>query len=72
MHTDKRLMPTNTKNWASVNLFVSEKHDKPMATIWMNRVQGSLKSESNNIFQTWNPIIRVSEEHKLVFDLQLK
>jgi predicted NAD/FAD-binding protein len=65
VHTDSNLMPKNKRNWASVNLFVSKKFNKPMATIWMNKVQKELKGESKNIFQTWNPIKKISEEHKL-------
>lgn len=56
VHTDLRLAPSNRRHWAPVNLVVSREHDKPMATIWMNRVQPSLR-ELSPVFQTWNPII---------------
>eukprot|EP01114_Cavostelium_apophysatum_P013863 TRINITY_DN3452_c0_g1_i2.p1 TRINITY_DN3452_c0_g1~~TRINITY_DN3452_c0_g1_i2.p1 ORF type:complete len:490 (+),score=98.30 TRINITY_DN3452_c0_g1_i2:122-1591(+) len=65
VHTDSKLMPANRADWSSVNLFVSDKFDKPMATIWMNRVQNSLKDQPVDVFQTWNPIMDVSEKNKL-------
>jgi predicted NAD/FAD-binding protein len=39
-----------------VNFILESGETKPMATIWMNRVQPSLK-KSADVFQTWNPII---------------
>lgn len=56
VHTDVRLAPPERRHWAPVNVVVSRDHDKPMATIWMNRVQPSLRALSP-VFQTWNPII---------------
>lgn len=56
VHTDTRLAPRDRRHWAPVNLVVSPDHDKPMATIWMNRVQPALSGLSP-VFQTWNPII---------------
>jgi uncharacterized protein len=56
VHTDVRLAPRERRHWAPVNLVVSREHDKPMATIWMNRVQPSLRGLSP-VFQTWNPIL---------------
>lgn len=55
VHTDARLAPADRRHWAPVNLIQSPEHDKPMATIWMNRVQPSLR-ETSPVFQTWNPI----------------
>lgn len=55
VHTDARLAPADRRHWAPVNLIQSPEHDKPMATIWMNRVQPSLRATSP-VFQTWNPI----------------
>ncbi len=55
VHTDARLAPADRRHWAPVNLIQSPEHDKPMATIWMNRVQPSLRDVSP-VFQTWNPI----------------
>lgn len=56
VHTDARLAPSDRRHWAPVNLVVGPEHDKPMATIWMNRVQPALR-EFSPVFQTWNPII---------------
>ena len=56
VHTDARLAPRERRHWAPVNVVVSHEHDKPMATIWMNRVQPALR-ELSPVFQTWNPII---------------
>ncbi len=55
VHTDARLAPTDRRHWAPVNLIQGPEHDKPMATIWMNRVQPSLR-DTSPVFQTWNPI----------------
>jgi uncharacterized protein len=55
VHTDTRLAPADRRHWAPVNLIQSPEHDKPMATIWMNRVQPSLR-DTSPVFQTWNPI----------------
>jgi uncharacterized protein len=56
VHTDTRLAPAERRHWAPVNLVRSAAHDKPMATIWMNKVQPALR-DCSPVFQTWNPII---------------
>lgn len=56
VHDDARLAPRQRRHWAPVNLVVSEVHDKPMATIWMNRVQPALR-DAAPVFQTWNPLV---------------
>ena len=61
MHTDQRLAPRDRAHWAPVNLITSDAHDKPMATIWMNRVQPGLAA-SAPVFQTWNPIVEPRAE----------
>jgi predicted NAD/FAD-binding protein len=61
VHTDTRLAPPERSHWAPVNLVLSDAHDKPMATIWMNRVQPALRTASP-VFQTWNPIIEPRED----------
>lgn len=61
VHTDPRLAPHERRHWAPVNLIVSDAHDKPMATIWMNRVQPALRRRSP-VFQTWNPILEPRPE----------
>lgn len=59
VHTDPRLAPADRRHWASVNLIQAPEHDKPMATIWMNRVQPALR-DASPVFQTWNPIVEPS------------
>ena len=61
IHTDARLAPADRRHWAPVNVVLSAEHDKPMATIWMNRVQPTLRG-SSPVFQTWNPIIDPAPE----------
>lgn len=56
VHEDPRLAPRDRRRWAPVNLICSPEHDKPMATIWMNRVQPTLAG-GTPVFQTWNPIV---------------
>jgi predicted NAD/FAD-binding protein len=61
VHTDPRLAPRDRAHWAPVNMITSSAHDKPMATIWMNRVQPALAAASP-VFQTWNPILEPRAE----------
>ena len=56
MHRDRALAPRRKRDWSPVNFILESGETKPMATIWMNRVQPSLK-KSADVFQTWNPII---------------
>ncbi|MEY4609210.1 MAG: hypothetical protein RL625_1427 [Gemmatimonadota bacterium] len=56
VHTDARLAPRDRRRWAPVNMIIDPQLDRPMATIWMNRVQPSLAGGSP-VFQTWNPIV---------------
>lgn len=61
VHTDPRLAPRDRRYWAPVNIITTEAHDRPMATIWMNKVQPELRAKSP-VFQTWNPIIDARPE----------
>ncbi|MFM2139941.1 MAG: hypothetical protein RLZZ25_206 [Gemmatimonadota bacterium] len=56
VHTDPRLAPRDRRRWAPVNMVIDPLLDRPMATIWMNRVQPTLAGGSP-VFQTWNPIV---------------
>jgi predicted NAD/FAD-binding protein len=56
MHTDTSLLPADRSAWAPVNLAVSQAHDRPMSTIWMNAVQPALRHASP-IFQTVGPMV---------------
>ena len=61
VHTDARLAPPDRRHWAPVNLIQSPEHDKPMATIWLNRVQPALR-DASPVFQTWNPVLEPRAE----------
>jgi predicted NAD/FAD-binding protein len=61
VHTDTRLAPRDRRYWAPVNIVTTDAHDKPMATIWMNKVQPELRAKSP-VFQTWNPILDARPE----------
>ena len=61
VHSDPTLAPRDRRHWAPVNLITSREHDRPMATIWLNKVQPALKRGSA-IFQTWNPLRSPREE----------
>lgn len=56
VHSDPALAPRERRHWAPVNLITSPEHDKPMATIWLNKVQPGLQKVSP-VFQTWNPLL---------------
>jgi len=56
MHCDPALAPRDQRDWAPVNFILESGQSKPMATIWMNRVQPALRN-SPDVFQTWNPIV---------------
>jgi len=56
VHTDTRLAPRSRKAWKPINVMVSDDHEAPMTTIWLNRVQDGLQ-DASPIFQTWNPVV---------------
>lgn len=56
LHTDERLMPVDKRNWTSLNMLIDESASMPQATIWMNRAQTNLNTQTN-IFQTWSPLL---------------
>ncbi len=59
VHRDPALAPRDRRHWAPVNLITSAEHDKPMATIWLNKVQPGLQ-KGPPVFQTWNPLLAPS------------
>lgn len=61
VHGDVALAPRDRRHWAPVNLITSAEHDRPMATIWLNKVQPALKGGAP-VFQTWNPLLRPRED----------
>ncbi|MGJ8670261.1 MAG: NAD(P)-binding protein [Oceanococcus sp.] len=56
VHTDERLMPAKRKHWSPVNFLVDEQSDRPMASIWLNKVLPVAKGTQDAI-QTWNPLL---------------
>jgi len=61
VHGDINLIPSADKDRAPVNFLVDKKQDKPMASIWLNKIYPSLKN-SSPLFQTWNPTITPDEK----------
>lgn len=55
MHRDHRLAPAQRATWSPVNYMLSDKHDRPMITIWVNALIPSHASTPEPVFQTLNP-----------------
>jgi len=70
IHSDTALAPTNRKDWAPVNFLLSDQHDKPMASIWMNKIYPQLANQAP-IFETWNPFQPVAAD-KVLIDAQVE
>lgn len=60
MHRDVNLAPHDRKTWAPVNYLLSDRHDRPMITIWANALLPSYSSDVP-MFQTINPYIEADE-----------
>nr|WP_315491137.1 FAD-dependent oxidoreductase [uncultured Rhodoferax sp.] len=56
MHHDVRLMPANRKDWGPVNYILSPQHDRPMVSIWVNRLLPAYQ-DARPLFQTINPMV---------------
>ena len=56
VHTDPALMPARRKDWSPVNFFVESTAERPMATIWLNKVL-PVAAGTPDAYQTWNPLI---------------
>lgn len=61
MHNDARLMPASQKDWGPVNYVMSPKFDRPMISIWVNRLLPSYQ-HAKPLFQTINPMLEPSPE----------
>ena len=55
VHQDEDVMPRNKKDWAAVNYQLTEQHDLPKASIWINRSEPDFKGIDTQYFQTLNP-----------------
>lgn len=60
VHGDIRLIPAADKDRAPVNFLVDQQQDKPMSSIWLNKIYPALHN-SSPLFQTWNPTITPDE-----------
>lgn len=56
VHGDTRVAPPENHHKSAVNFLVDPAHDKPMASIWLNKIYPELKNQPP-LFQTWNPLI---------------
>ncbi|WP_152528848.1 FAD-dependent oxidoreductase [Rhodoferax saidenbachensis] len=54
MHHDTRLAPKHQRDWAPVNYLLDPAWDRPMVSIWVNRLLPDYQSE-RPVFQTLNP-----------------
>lgn len=55
MHRDTRLAPAQRSTWSPVNYMLSDQHDRPMVTIWVNALIPNHASTPEPVFQTINP-----------------
>ncbi|SNY49548.1 Predicted NAD/FAD-binding protein [Arsukibacterium tuosuense] len=55
VHQDTRFMPAEKQDWTALNFQLDRQLQKPVFTVWVNRVEPSLAS-SAPVFQTWNPL----------------
>ena len=65
VHRDAALAPVTRAEWAPVNFMLSAEHDKPMASIWMNRIHPELEGQPD-VFETWNPFVEPSADQTLL------
>jgi predicted NAD/FAD-binding protein len=55
MHRDARLAPAQQSTWSPVNYMLSDQHDRPMVTIWVNALIPGHAASPEPVFQTLNP-----------------
>ncbi|MCL7945385.1 FAD-dependent oxidoreductase [Marinobacter sp. ATCH36] len=55
VHQDPRFMPSKKHDWTALNFQMDEALEKPMFTVWVNKVEPTLRN-SAPVFQTWNPL----------------
>jgi predicted NAD/FAD-binding protein len=61
MHRDTRLVPAQRASWSPVNYMLSDQHDRPMITIWVNALLPGHDVAAEPVFQTLNPQIEADE-----------
>ena len=63
LHTDERLMPALKRDWSPLNIIAHPQANAASVTVWMNRIDRSLRHElTANVFQTWNPILEPEKD----------
>jgi predicted NAD/FAD-binding protein len=61
MHRDPSLMPARRADWSPVNAVVEPAFERPQSTIWINRVQPSMR-DAAPLFQTVMPQAQPRDE----------
>ncbi|MFD2229531.1 FAD-dependent oxidoreductase [Alkalimarinus sediminis] len=61
VHGDIDLIPKAEDDRAPVNFLLEQKQNKPMASIWLNKIYPSL-NDGSPLFQTWNPVMEPKKE----------
>ncbi len=64
MHHDARLMPASRADWSPVNYVLSPQHDRPMVSIWVNRLLPAYQ-DARPLFQTINPMLEPAADQVL-------
>ena len=64
VHRDPALAPTRRADWSPVNFLVEPGADRPMATIWLDRVV-PVGPGAEPVFQTWNPLREAAPDRVL-------
>lgn len=59
-----RLMPRDRKDWGPVNYTMSPEHDRPMVSIWVNRLLPAYQDD-RPLFQTINPVVEPAADRVL-------
>ena len=64
MHHDVRVMPRDRKDWGPVNYTMSPEHDRPIVSIWVNRLLPAYQDD-RPLFQTINPVVEPAADRVL-------
>ncbi len=65
VHTDRSLMPSSERDWASVNFFLSDNRAQAASTLWVNRVEVQFEGQAP-VFQTHNPLAEPDPDKELL------
>ncbi|MAA65554.1 MAG: monoamine oxidase [Alteromonadaceae bacterium] len=64
VHQDARFMPAKKQEWTALNFQMDEALEKPMFTVWVNKVEPTLAGKAP-VFQTWNPLFEPAPDKVL-------